>query len=91
MSNEITEILLRKHDEIAQEVVGIKTSLASVHTTLGHISDTLKGIKDDNLTTRAEVDRLKTDNNRLKGGFAVIGGIFVTMSAFVLELFKQKT
>jgi len=88
--NEITDILLRKHDEMAQEVVGIKTSLSSVHTTLGHISATLKEIKDDNFTTRAEVDKLKTDNNRLKGGFAVIGGIFVTMSAFVLELFKQK-
>lgn len=86
MSNEITEILLRKHDEMTQEVVGIKTSLASVHTTLGHISDTLKGIKDDNLSIRSEVDTLKADNNKMKG---ILGFISFTGIVYVINFFKS--
>ena len=78
MSEEITEILLRKHDEMSQEIVFVRTSLASVHTTLGHISETLKDIKRDNVNTMCEVDKLKTDNNRMKGAIGVLFGVGVT-------------
>ena len=78
MSEEITDILLRKHDEMSQEIVLVRTSLASVHTTLGHISETLKDIKKDNVNTMAEVDKLKTDNNRMKGAIGVIFAVGVT-------------
>ena len=78
MSEEITDILLRKHDEMSQEIVLVRTSLASVHTTLGHISETLKDIKKDNVNTMAEVDKLKTDNNRMKGAIGVVFAVGVT-------------
>ena len=78
MSEEITDILIRKHDEMSQEIVLVRTSLASVHTTLGHISETLKDIKKDNVNTMAEVDKLKTDNNRMKGAIGVIFAVGVT-------------
>ena len=89
MSNEITEILLRKHDEMAQEVVSIKTSLAGIHITLGHITETLKDIKDDNLNTKMEVDRLKTDNNRMKGAMGAIGAVFIASISTIIGFFKH--
>ena len=86
MSEEITDILIRKHDEMSQEIVLVRTSLASVHTTLGHISETLKDIKKDNVNTMAEVDKLKGDNNKMKG---VLGFISFTGIVYVINFLKS--